>query len=935
MSRYMAYTSLAVKLALRRLRSRFGLTLLCLLGICLSVGLVVSIPVFAELVSRLVLRQELSSFASINDRPLFTLRYYCLPSTGWPMTVEQAEQNGDWLADITRREVGLPITSRYSQVESPGLLFKPSNGEQERSTSVTFFSVAFIEGAGDNIEIVQGDPMSVAEDSQYLEVWVQEPLSVKLGLNVGDIHALAYFAAGQQTPIPIRIAGIWRPQAGSESFWYGDPTKALQDHFLTTRSAYIRYVQPSVYEGTGFNFWYYVLDDNRMLLDKIEDYAAGLDSVKRLSGERLPRAGLDLSPIDPLRDAGQRKVMLSSMLYGMSLPVLGLLFFFLGLISSIAVRYQKGEAALLASRGATGFLILGISLTEALVLAVIAFPLSLLTGYGLSRLAAQSNDFLSFGHRDLPSTGLQGMDWRFFWAAMGMSVLMRLIPAAIAAGQSVVAYARERSRPKITPPWLRVTLVLPLVAAAGYAFRQLRLRGTLGLLSWEPSGSPTQDPLTFLAPTLYFFTAAMLVASIFPLLMRLADFVAARLLGVPGYLGFRNLGREGGQYANALFLVIMCLAVGAFEASMAQSANRWFVERLQYRVGADFTFDPIVEESDDALYLPISEYRGVYGVVDAARVGKIPAEYRPAGANRSTKVTVVGIDRTDFQRVAYWRRDYAPESLGGLLNRLATQSDGVILSREVLSLSGLTIGDKVSLDVSVEYDRVPMEFTILGVYDYFPTVIPTEEVAVIANLDYVFDQAGTVLPYGIWLKTAEGMDETRLKDGVEGLGFEITKIQDLRGMISDDSYRLERVGVFGMLSIGFLASAGLSILGLLMYISASLGARLQRFAVLRAIGFSLNQLMTVVTLEFVTVIIYGVGGGAVLGTVASYMFVPFFQLTEDPELPIPPFIAEIAWRNIGTFAVVFSLVLGAAVAGLLYGVARRQLGQALRLGDQE
>lgn len=205
LSRYMAYASLTVKLALRRLRNRWGLTLLCLLGICLSVGLVVSIPVFAELVSRLVLRQELTDYASVNDRPLFTLRYYCLPSTGWPMTVDQAEQNGAWLADITRRQIGLPITARYSQVESPGLLFKPSGGSTQQSSSTTFFTVAFIEGAGDNIEVLQGDPMSVADSSQYLEVWVQEPLSVKLGLNVGDMAALSYFAAGQQSPIPTAV----------------------------------------------------------------------------------------------------------------------------------------------------------------------------------------------------------------------------------------------------------------------------------------------------------------------------------------------------------------------------------------------------------------------------------------------------------------------------------------------------------------------------------------------------------------------------------------------------------------------------------------------------------------------------------------------------------------------------------------------------------
>ncbi|NLT41704.1 MAG: hypothetical protein GXX93_03445, partial [Anaerolineae bacterium] len=72
MSRFLAYFALTLKLAANRLRNRLGLTILSLIGISLSVGLVVSIPVFSELVSRLVLRQELTDFASVNDRPLFT-----------------------------------------------------------------------------------------------------------------------------------------------------------------------------------------------------------------------------------------------------------------------------------------------------------------------------------------------------------------------------------------------------------------------------------------------------------------------------------------------------------------------------------------------------------------------------------------------------------------------------------------------------------------------------------------------------------------------------------------------------------------------------------------------------------------------------------------------------------------------------------------------
>ena len=110
---------------------------------------------------------------------------------------------------------------------------------------------------------------------------------------------------------------------------------------------------------------------------------------------------------------------------------------------------------------------------------------------------------------------------------------------------------------------------------------------------------------------------------------------------------------------------------------------------------------------------------------------------------------------------------------------------------------------------------------------------------------------------------------------------------------------------------------------------------LQRFAVLRTIGFSLNQLLAVATIEYTTVIVYGVGSGVLLGVTASHLFVPFFQLTEDPSLPVPPFIAEIAWGEIWLLALVFSVLLGSAAAALIHSLTRRQLGQTLRLGDQE
>ena len=45
---------------------------------------------------------------------------------------------------------------------------------------------------------------------------------------------------------------------------------------------------------------------------------------------------------------------------------------------------------------------------------------------------------------------------------------------------------------------------------------------------------------------------------------------------------------------------------------------------------------------------------------------------------------------------------------------------------------------------------------------------------------------------------------------------------------------MERVGIFGTLTVGFLASAAMAILGLLLYSYASLRDRVYRFSVLHA-----------------------------------------------------------------------------------------------------
>ena len=57
------------------------------------------------------------------------------------------------------------------------------------------------------------------------------------------------------------------------------------------------------------------------------------------------------------------------------------------------------------------------------------------------------------------------------------------------------------------------------------------------------------------------------------------------------------------------------------------------------------------------------------------------------------------VDRLTFPQSAYFRRDFARHTLGDMFNRMGAQQNGIIVAREVLTRTGLSIGDPLNLDL--------------------------------------------------------------------------------------------------------------------------------------------------------------------------------------------------------------------------------------------
>jgi putative ABC transport system permease protein len=522
---------------------------------------------------------------------------------------------------------------------------------------------------------------------------------------------------------------------------------------------------------------------------------------------------------------------------------------------------------------------------------------------------------------------------------LAILLIAKLWTAALSGQETVLTQEREHARPPRGPFWYRTYLDLLLIIPTVYGYQQIANRGSLGALVRDRPEDLYQDPLLIVLPALFVIVAALLAMRLFPWIMRLLDWLAHRTPWLTPHLALRQLGRYSQNYINPLLLVIVSLALGVYTLSMAASLDQWLVDRIYYRVGADLSFEPyseveaLAQEVGADWVPPVDEFRLLPGVEQAARVGDYQAYITlAAGDVGRVDARFLGVDRVDFSRTAWFRSDLAREPLGGLMNRLAATEDGVLVSQRFLTANQLSVGDRISLWVLADVGAsVTAQFTIVGVYDHFPTVYEDLE-TVIGNFEYLNAFFGVTMPHRIWLRLQEGVSGEAVLEQVITTGVETFRVEDTRGVIADEQAQMERVGVFGTLSVGFLAAAFMAALGLLTYSYSSLHERMFLFSVMRAIGLKRPQILSQVAMEYLILTAYGAAAGVLAGSLAADLFVPLFRVAGEGQALLPALLPIIAQDQILPLVVMFVGVMIVLELITIAAAIYQRLSNALRLG---
>ena len=935
-----------------------------LLGLVVAVGLLSSVPLYADAAQNRLLQGRLESpgtaagteTVAIQEPFSFLWRY--IGAWHGNVTWDRYLPVRQYLMEQAPITIDLPLRSQVHHVATDKLRLFPATGAAFiPNEPLLWTSLGFITGLQEHIQIVEGHFPSPGQVGEPVEVLVSQTTADLLGLQVGEIYVL--FVPGQAgVQIPVRIAGVWQADDRRDPFWFYQPD-TFNELLLTAEEAFVGQVVPVLKTPVATAVWYQVYDGSRVRPATVNRLLGNVAAAQARATALLDNTSLDASPVATLQSYGRSASLLTLVLTIFSLPVIGLVAYFISLIAGMVVQRGQSEIAVLRSRGITRRQILNLYLLEGVWLGSLGLAGGLLLGRLIAQLMSRTRTFLDPGI--LTGNSAAGspvviiftpLSLAYALAGVALTLVALLIPALAASKHSIVTLRWEQARSLLAPLWQRYFLDLLLLIPPFYGWYQLTRQGGLALAA---SGSdPFSNPLLFLVPVLFCFSLALLCMRFFPLLIRLLAWLVAWLPGTTLLLTLRQLARSTGQYVGPLLLLSLTVSLATFTASMAVTLDNHLTDQVYYQVGADLSLAELGESTEETttvtlpgqtttttssssteaqwLFLPVSEHLNVPGVKAAARVGDYSATARLGGRQQAGRI--LGIDRLDFPQVAFYRPDFAfQESLGELMNRLAATSDGILVSSDFLAQQGLSVGDPLRLTVGVAGQYAEVSFTVVGALSLFPTLYPQDGPFFVANLEHLYDALGGTYPYDVWLATDDSVPGSDIVEGVRDLGLVVVTSQDARQMIAVEQTRPERQGLFGLLSVGFVAAALLTVVGFLVYAIVSFQRRFIELGMLRAIGLSRWQMAAFLAGEIAILILTGATLGSGLGILASRLFIGYFQIGSDKTALVPPFVVQIAWQQVGLILAILGVMFILAVAVLMVLLNRLRVFEAVKLGE--
>ena len=407
--------------------------------------------------------------------------------------------------------------------------------------------------------------------------------------------------------------------------------------------------------------------------------------------------------------------------------------------------------------------------------------------------------------------------------------------------------------------------------------------------------------------------------------------------------------------------IILTVALGIYDATLARTINGNEEERIRYTIGADLVMQEKWKSNKEAIEIFIQSMKEMGQDISGASLDIYYVEpdfnryTELEGVRKATKVQVnddisvsldrgkinsklMGIITNEFGEVAYFKKGLLDKHWYNYLNLMADNIDAVLVSENFKDL-GFKLGDRITYSNSFGEAKG----TIAGFVKYWPTYqsevkevdkdgiekeIP--QYLIVAHLSKLQSVWG-VTPYQVWMRvdgSTSFMYEYAEKNNIVFESF-----NDLSAMIINKNNDPFYQGTNGLLTIGFIIILLICAIGFLIFWILSIISRTLQFGVFRAMGMTLREIIGMLLREQFFLSVIPIALGVLIGNYVSKLYVPLIQLAYTSTEQVIPL--EIIRQQSDQFRILMIVSIMVVFCMLIIGklISDLKITQALKLGE--
>jgi len=638
----------------------------------LLVSVVIGVLLAAAILSGTVIYfnslKEIALDASLDAMPSNNLDIVTKAVRG-PTTVGEYEKVSNLIVGEATRNIGWFSKNLISGGSSTTFfLTEPGKEDQagkDNARAYFLFSSDLNEHAG----LIDGGRIPDNSNNQQdqnstlvIEALISEEAAWESDIEIGDTLSVVPFWSDELDRANVVVTGVLRKLNSDTNFWYlndlvfsantGDSFRTVP--FYVSEDTYFQVLGKS-FANMDTNYgWMFDVQKDLISADKAQDGIRSIELFESAVRAQLPNYRQYTSLDELLVDYEKRLFFSKLPMFVLLVLVAVVVLYYIVTLSGLLIERQKGEIALLRSRGAGFWHLISIFTVEGLTISGLSIVLGPLMAAGAIKLAGSTPIFAEL-------LGGTGLDVKLSGAAYALgavggvfSFCALMIPAIQASRISVTAYRRESARPSGLPFFQKYYIDVLLLILLVVLFRQLTEQGSL--FASQAFGKTTANYLLLAVPAITLLGFALVLLRLFPVALNLASRVLSKVLPVGPTLGLWQMARNPAYYARLSLLLILTAGLGIFAASFGGTLDRSFKERVLYSTGSEIRIDGISMDVPGSTRPMQSSYEQIDGVSAASSVYRGWAyDYTDL---TSDKIQILGINPSTFDDVGWFRDDF-------------------------------------------------------------------------------------------------------------------------------------------------------------------------------------------------------------------------------------------------------------------------------------